>query len=111
MSAYIGNTCKGCSNYAATYIVFSKNLKLNFGDFDFSLGYAKDFFDLRYKDLDGGFGGVTFTPNFYDLISFSFEHNSKGINSGLKWNPFKPINLMIGVWDLNKPTLSFNYLF
>ena len=111
MSAYIINTCKVCSNYAATYIVLSKNLKLNFGNFDFSMGYAEDLFDLRYKDLDGVFGGISFTPNIFDKVSISIEHNSKGFNTGLKLAPIKIFNFMIGVWDLNKPTFSFNYKF
>lgn len=109
MSAYIGNTCEVCSNYAATYIVFSKNLKLIFGDFDFSLGYAKDFFDLRYKDLDGGFGGVSFTPIFFDKASFLFEYNSLHINSSIKFRPTSKLNFMLGFWDLSKLMLSINY--
>ena len=97
--------------YAATYLVTSKKIDFKHFSIDTSLGYAFDFLDLETKDFRGFFGGAMFTPNFYDLISFSIEHNSMGVNSGLKWNPFKPIILMIGVWDLNKPTFSFNYLF
>ena len=110
-SAILADTCFGCSNYSATYLVSSKNFLTDFGNIDISIGYAFDLLELKSKDYKGVFGGAMFTPNFYDLISFSIEHNSKGINSGLKWNPFKPINLMIGVWDLKKPTFSFNYLF
>ena len=110
-SAILGDTCLGCSNYSATYFVGSKNLKLDFGDIDISIGYAFDLFELKSKDYIGVFGGAMFTPNFYDLISFSIEYNSKVINSGIKWNPFNQINLMIGIWDLNKPTFSLNYLF
>ena len=111
MSAYLGNTCEVCSNYSATYIVLSKYLKLDFGELDFTMGYAKDIFDLRYKDYDGIFGGLSFTPNFYKKFSLSLEHNSKVFNSGLRFSPIKAFNFMIGAWDLNKPTFSFNYLF
>ena len=99
------------SMYAATYFVTSKKIDFKHFSIDTSLGYAFDFLDLETKDYVGVFGGFSFSPNFYDLISFSIEYNSKVINSGIKWNPFKPINLMIGVWDLSKPTFSFNYLF
>jgi hypothetical protein len=110
-SALIAGTCLGCSNYSATYFVSSKNFKFDFGDFDISIGYAFDFLELSSKDFKEFFGGITFTPNFYQKISFSFEHDSSVVNSGIKWNPFKPIFLMIGVWDLSKPTFSLNLLF
>lgn len=110
-SAILGDTCLGCSNYSASYLVSSKNFVTDFGNIDISVGYAFDFLELSSKDFKGFFGGIAFTPNFYQKMSFLFEHDSSVINSGIKWNPFKPIILMIGVWDLNKPTFSFNYLF
>lgn len=110
-SAIFAKTCLGCSNFSATYFVSSKNFKFDFGDFDISIGYAFDFLELKSKDFKGFFGGLSFSPNFYDKISISIEHNSNGVNSGINLNPFKPIKLMIGVWDLKKPTFSFNYLF
>ena len=110
-SLILGNTDLIATNYSATYFVSSKNFKFNFGNIDVSIGYSFDFLQLKSKDYLGFFGGLSFIPNFYKKISISLEHDSKGINSGLKWNPFKPINLMIGVWDLKKPTFSFNYIF
>ena len=104
-------TADGATNYAASYFVLSKILKSDLGNFDFSLGYAQDFFNLRFKDIEGLFGGVSFTPIFFDKISFSIEHNSKGINTGIGLIGFSKFNLMLGVWNLDKPTFSFNYLF
>ena len=97
------------SYFSSNYVVSSKSIKNNGGNLMISLGYAFDLNELKTKEHKGFFGGLSFTPNFYNKISFNLEHNSKVINSGIKWNPFKLINLMIGVWDLNKPTFSFNY--
>ena len=110
-SAIIGETCLTCSNYSATYFVGSKNIKTGFGNFDLSIGYAFDFKELKAKDYKGVFGGVSFTSSFYDDLSILFEHNSKGINMGLKLNLISKFNLMFGFWNLDKPTFAFNYLF
>ena len=110
-SAIFGETCLSCSNYSATYFVGSKNIKTGFGNFDLSIGYAFDFKELKAKDYKGVFGGVSFTSSFYDDLSILFEHNSKGINTGFKLNLISKFNLMFGIWDLEKPTFAFNYLF
>ena len=110
-SAIFGETCLSCSNYSATYFVGSKNIKTGFGNFDLSIGYAFDFKELKAKDYKGVFGGVSFTSSFYDDLSILFEHNSKGINMGLKLNLISKFNLMFGFWNLDKPTFAFNYLF
>ncbi len=109
-SSLIG-TADGATNYAASYFVLSKVLKSDLGKFDFSIGYAQDFFDLRFKDIEGLFGGVSFTPKLYDKINFIIENNSKGINTGIKMIFLSRFNLMLGLWNLDKPTFSFNYLF
>ncbi|MDA9812116.1 YjbH domain-containing protein [Flavobacteriaceae bacterium] len=110
-SAIFGNTCLGCSNYSAIYFVGSKNFKTDFGNFDLSIGYAFDYKELKAKDYKGVFGGVSFTPNFYENASFVFEHNSKGYNTGISTIVLSRFNLMLGIWNLDKPTFSFNYLF
>ena len=110
-SAIIGDTCLICSNYSATYFVGSKNIKTEFGDFDISLGYAFNFLELKSKDYKGIFGGISFSPNFYNNASILFEHNSKGINTGISMIFLSRFNLMFGLWNLDKPTFSFNYLF
>ena len=104
-------TSDEATNYASSYLVFSKNLNFDFGNFDFTAGYSQDFFDARFKDLEGIFLGVSFTSSFYDDLSILFEHNSKGINTGFKLNLKSKFNLMLGIWDLKKPTFAFNYLF
>ena len=110
-SAIFGETCLSCSNYSATYFVGSKNIKTGFGNFDLSIGYAFDFKELKAKDYKGVFGGVSFSPNFYENASFLFEHNNKGFNTGISTIVLSRFNLMLGLWNLNKPTFSFNYLF
>ena len=110
-SAIIGDTCLGCSNYSATYFVGSKNFKTDFGNFDLSLGYAFDFLELKSKDYKGVFGGISFSPNLYKNASILVEHNSKGINTGINTIVLSRFNLMLGLWNLDKPTFSFNYLF
>ena len=110
-SALFGETCLSCSNYSATYFVGSKSLKTGLGDFDFSIGYAFDFLELKSKDYMGVFGGISFSPNIYKNASILFEHNSKGFNTGVRWSVFSRFNLMLCFWNLDKPTFSFNYLF
>jgi len=110
-SSILGDTCLVCSNYSATYFVGSKNFKTDFGGFDLSVGYAFDFLDLKPKDYMGIFGGISFTPNFFKNASILVEHNSKGINTGIGLTGFSRFNLMLGLWNLDKPTFSFNYLF
>ena len=110
-SAIFGDTCLNCSNYTATYFVGSKNFKTKFGDFDISLGYAFDFLELEAKDYKGVFGGISFSPNFNKNASILFEHNSKGINTGINMIVLSRFSLMLGLWNLDKPTFSFNYLF
>lgn len=110
-SALFGETCLSCSNYSATYFVGSKSLKTGLGDFDFSIGYAFDFLELKSKDYMGVFGGISFSPNIYKNASILFEHNSKGINTGINMIVLSRFSLMLGLWNLDKPTFSFNYLF
>tara|TARA_B100001057_G_C22862141_1_gene954960 strand:+ start:579 stop:1286 length:708 start_codon:yes stop_codon:yes gene_type:complete len=110
-SAITGNTCLVCSNYTATYFVGSKIFNTSFGNFDISLGYAFDFLELKSKDYKGLFGGISFSPNFYKNASFIFEHNSKGLNAGIRFIAISRFNLMFGIWNLDRPTFSFNYLF
>ena len=110
-SAIFRDTCLYCSNYTATYFVGSKNFKTKFGDFDISLGYAFDFLELEAKDYKGVFGGISFSPNIYKNASILIEHNSKGFNTGISTVVLSRFNLMLGLWNLDKPTFSFNYLF
>ena len=108
-SSLIG-TIPDATNYATSYFVFSKKLMFDFGLLDFTFGYSKDFFDLRYKDFEGFFGGFEFKPTFSKNISLNIENNSKGYNIGVKLNIFTRFNLMFGLWRLEKPTFSFNYM-
>jgi hypothetical protein len=110
-SAIFGDTCLVCTNYSATYFVGSKNFKTDFGNFDLTIGYAFDFKELKAKDFKGVFGGISFSPNFYENASFLFEHNNKGFNTGISTIVLSRFNLMLGLWNLDKPTFSFNYLF
>ena len=110
-SAIIGDTCLSCSNYSATYFVGSKIFKTNFGNFDLSVGYAFDILELKSKDYIGVFGGISFSPKFYKNASILIEHNSKGINTGIGLTALSRFNFMLGLWNLDKPTFSFNYLF
>ena len=110
-SAIFGGTCISCTNYSAIYFVSSKNIITDFGNFDLSMGYAFAYKELKAKDYKGVFGGVSFSPKFYKNASFLFEHNSKGFNTGIGFNVFSRFNLIFGLWNLDKPTFSLNYLF
>lgn len=108
-SAITESTCLVCTNYSATYFVGSKNFETDYGDFDLSIGFTFDLFDLKSKDYKGVFGGISFSPNFQKNASILIEHNSKGFNSGFRYIIFSRFNLMLGIWNLDKPTFSFNF--
>lgn len=97
--------------FSANYIVGSKRISTSFGNLDTTFGFAFDFLDTKTRDYKGIFGGISYTPSFYNKISINFEHNSNGINTGFRLNAFSRFNILLGIWNLDKPTFSFNYLF
>ena len=107
-SAIVGDTCLSCSNYSATYFVGSKSFKTGFGNFDLSIGYAFDFKELKAKDYKGVFGGISFSPKFYENASILFEHNSKIFNIGIKSKFLNRTPIMLGLWDLKKIVFNIN---
>jgi len=99
------------TNYSTSYFVISKIKDFNLIKFDLSFGYAFDLAGIQAIDIDGLFYGIEIKSNFYEKASFIFEYDSKYFQTGLMLNPIKPIKMMFGLWDLNKPTFSLNYLF
>lgn len=107
----VATTFGSATNFSTNYLTFTKRFKFLGFNSDLSFGYAFDFLTLKAIDIQGFFGGVEFTPFFYNKASFMIEYDSKVFNSGVKWRPINSINIMVGLWDLNKPTFSFNYQF
>ena len=99
------------SMYAATYLVTSKKIDFKHFSIDTSLGYAFDLLDLETKDYRGIFYGFELKSLSFDFITLIIENNSKNLNTGIRISPLKMVNMMVGLWDLKKPTFSFNYKF
>ena len=49
--------------------------------------------------------GAAYIPKPY------FQRFERRINTGLNWTILNRFNFMFGIWNLDKPTFSFNYLF
>lgn len=111
ISSIIGETSVAASFHVANYLVLSKSFNFQFGDIDLTAGHTFDIGDHVSKDLKGFFGGLNINLKSIKYIGFNFEYDTFNYNFGLNYRPVKPINLLIGVWDFNRPTFSFNYLF
>ena len=111
ISSITGETSKAASFNIANYIVISKSVNFEFGNIDITTGHTFDIGNHISKDLNGFFGGLKINFKSFKFLDFNFEYDTSNYNLGLNLRPIKPINLMIGIWDLNKPTFSFNYLF
>ena len=111
ISPIIGGTSVRTVYNSASYLVATKKVKTIFGNIDMTIGYGSNLFNQKYVDYDGLFGGLLFSPSFAQRFLFSIEHNTLGINTGIKFIPFDSINILLGIWDLTKPNFSINYLF
>jgi len=96
------------NNFSSSYMVISKLFRKSFLEFDLSVGYGSDFFKIGTSSFNGIFGGLQINALKFSLI---IEYDSQYFHTGIKWRQLNSINLMFGLWDLNKPTFSFNYLF
>lgn len=99
------------TNFSTTYVTSNKSFDYRGINLDFTLGYAFDFFTLKAEGLKGVFLGVQFKTEFLSNSSVVVEYDTNYFNIGFKYSPIDSINLMIGSWDLSKPTFSLNYLF
>jgi len=111
LAQYIG-VVSGVPNFSTNYVVgsklFSISDKLNI---DLDIGYAFDISKFKTVAYNGLFGGVEIYHNSFGQFSLNAEYDSNKFIFGGKINLFSKINLMLGLWDLNKPTFAFNYLF
>lgn len=108
ISALIGNTCLRCTNYSALYSVLSKNFHTSFGELEFTAGSTFDLFDLKSKDLNGPFFGMSYSPFYFEDSELMFEYDSKYINLGFRYEIFNRVTLMYGLRDLRKSTFSLS---
>ena len=111
ISSITGQTSRAATFHTANYIVISKSINFEFGNIDITSGHTFDIGNHKSKDLDGFFGGLKINLKSINFLDFNFEYDTFNYNLGLNLRPIEPINLMIGIWDFNKPTFSFNYLF
>lgn len=111
LSQYISEVT-GYPNFSANYIVVSKffNVSNNL-NIDLNFGYAFDISKFTSIAYRGFFGGIKIKHNSFNKLSLSAEYDSKKFIFGAKLKLFNNLEIMGGIWDFDKPTFAFNYLF
>ena len=102
----------GGSYYSCVYGVATEHVTLgNIGDLGISAGYFKSFAD-RFGDqkaYDGVFGGIAFTPSFWDKMMLSADYDTQGVNLGLAVCLFKHWNIFAYERDFEKFGFGMSY--
>jgi len=103
----------GGSDYACVYGVLTKHWNHHWGDLGLSLGYAKPFSDndgnAQKKSYDGLFGGVSFTPSFWENLRVMVDYDTKGLNFGTKVILFNHWNIFAYVRDFKQAGFGMSY--
>lgn len=90
-------------HFNATYVVLSKKIS----DFDFHLGYAPRIMKAEYYQLDGLFGGVSYTLHRnFDLYG---EYDSKNINVGFQYRLVRHFAINLAAINFNSYALGINF--
>ena len=66
--------------FGAAYIVVTKNLEFKKNSFGATVGYSYPLF--RHNQIEGVFGGITFSPVFLRQFTLMAEYDSKNFNVG-----------------------------
>ena len=106
------NVVSGQPNFSANYVVGSKLFSISdILNIDLNIGYAFDVSKFKTVVYNGLFGGVKIKHNSLNRFSLNAEYDSKKFIFGVKLKPLNNFEIMGGLWDFDKPTFSFNYLF
>ena len=99
-------------NFFTNYIVSSKLFSISDNlNIEIDFGYAFDISKYTSIAYRGFFGGIKIKHNSFNKLSLSAEHNSKKFIFGAKLKLLNNLEIMGGIWDFDKPTFAFNYLF
>jgi len=97
----IYTTVTGGGQYFWTlYIAASKHFKLGKNLLIASAGYAPPYF--QNKDLNGVFGGISFSPSFLPEVNIIAEYDSRAYNAGGSILLFKHLFLFGMAYDLKQ---------
>lgn len=104
----------GGSDYSCAYGVLTKHIKMNnVGDFGFSLGYYKPlgdrFGESNVKSFNGLFGGVGYTPKFWDKLTVSADFTEKGFCLGTNVLLFNHWNIFAYGRDFKQAGFGMSY--
>ena len=97
------------NQFAANYLVATKNFKVNNFGLGFSGGYAFDFAGNETADFVGAFAGVSLRSDAVDNLSFLAEYDSKRFNVGIETFLLRRVQLMIGIADFDRPIANLAY--
>lgn len=106
----------GGSFYSCVYGVVTKHLGIKgIGNFGFTAGYAKPIHENddygEWKAYKGVFGGVGYTPAFWDKMMISAEYDTQGVNIGANVQLFNHWNIYACERDFKKVSFGMSYQF
>lgn len=97
-------SCRSCTNFLASYVVFTKNIDHNNYTFGITLGYGDAFFDLPVKEFKGLFGGVKVKHKYLPNIEFLADYDADFYNVGVSGYFLNRIHLIVGLRNLSSLT-------
>ncbi|MCR5313502.1 MAG: YjbH domain-containing protein [Bacteroidaceae bacterium] len=104
----------GGSYYSCVYGVLTKHVKFeNVGDFGITAGYFYSIHDDdgfgTEKVYNGTFGGVSFTPSFWNKMMILADYDTRGINLGVNVCLFNHWNILAYGRDMKRFGLGMSY--
>ncbi len=102
----------GGSYYSCIYGVVTKHVKFDkAGDLGLTAGYFHKLHDRfgENKAFDGVFGGVSFTPRFWDKMTIAADYDTHGVNLGVNVCLFNHWNILGYGRDLSKFGFGMSY--
>lgn len=97
--------------FAANYLVASKNLQLGYFKYGVHSGYAFDFRSQQSIEYRGLFGGVSLEHEQFEWIQLILEYDSFQINTAVKILLLDRIQLLGGLYNLDKFAGGISYRF
>jgi len=106
----------GGSYYSCIYGVATEHFHINkIGDISASFGYFKSLGDCfgenNTKTYSGIFGGISYTPAFWDKLMLCADYDTQGFNIGANVRLFNHWNIFVYERDFNKFGGGMSYQF
>ncbi len=96
---YTSSSGRGNQYFGQLYAVATKGVKWKACHISATLGYYSDAFQRDQRS--GLFGGVAFSPGFFNPLSLMAEYDEKAFNAGISLFLFNHLYLQAFAYDLN----------